>query len=271
MTEQPAEPQSNYPSFTPPTIHLPQPSPQTVNDTNLFDADSDEEDVAGGADELLTTVLPRVLDYLGTVPQSALLAQEDGPNYVQIYQIPTLQAWRTMKDNSEVAKRRQECVEKGALGLNKPYLKQPSCASRRLRYEVFKEELSMLDSIMVKLERNEARTDEAKDGSSYVVQNVYRFESEPFKIFMRLLFNRREIAIEAFQLSGTVIPSLPVLGVDGDHPMLRFHLVLVIQFLLLTLPLLKSQTLVVFHGVVFRILGELMHPQVMMGIRYHEK
>ncbi|KAJ7505968.1 hypothetical protein B0H11DRAFT_2331556 [Mycena galericulata] len=217
------------PSFNPiatpsspiPGSRLHDPSSQTVDDQGLFDPDPQQDEAL--SDDSAVVGFPRVLDYLGTVPESSLLPQEDGPNYLQLYSIPTLQARRTMKDNSEVAKRRYECVLKGAVGLNKPYLKYLSTASRRLRYTVFKEELSSLDSLVNKLERNEARTDEDKDGTSFVVKSVYRFEAEAFRTFMRLLFNRRELAMEAFQLSGTVIPYLPVLGIDGDVTSWRFE------------------------------------------------
>ncbi|KAJ6559440.1 hypothetical protein DFH09DRAFT_1083604 [Mycena vulgaris] len=181
---------------TPAPKPLQQPSSQSAHETGRFDADeeddheeerSEHDSESEPAGDTTILMLPKILDYLGTVPESALLPQADGPNYVQIYITPTFQSRRSMKADSEVAKRQVECIRKGAKDLNKPSLPYLRFASRRLR-----------------VERNEARADGDSDGVSDVVKSVYRFEADPLKTLLRLLYTRREHATEAFVLNAAM-------------------------------------------------------------------
>ncbi|KAJ7268253.1 hypothetical protein C8J57DRAFT_1612085, partial [Mycena rebaudengoi] len=172
---------------------------QTVTETGRFDANEEDEGEAAYGD---TTVLslPPVSDYRGAIPNEWIT----GETFHQMLDLPTFQARRRMRDASELVRRREECINRGMTALNKPHLPHCKIASRRLQYNVFKDELKELDGLLTRVERNEARQHD-REGISYTPHGVYRFEA----------FRRGE-ANDSFARKGKLLPDLPILGIDGD-------------------------------------------------------
>ena len=182
------------------------PSPATVSDLR-----SESEIIV--RDDIGT--LPRIISLKGPLPSDRLVQTPDGLIMVQPIDLPTFQPVRRMRHGTVLAFRREECIEQGMVGLNRPNLKDMEPASRRMQEFIFRVEFQALESLFTSVFQGEMNFYDAS-GISFSTRSVYRFDSAKFQVLMAQLYFRRGLASEGFRVKGKPLPAFPVIGTDGD-------------------------------------------------------
>ncbi|KAJ7133955.1 hypothetical protein C8R43DRAFT_1205891 [Mycena crocata] len=130
----------------------------------------------------------------------------------QFLDLPTLYSRRKIRRNRYIARRREECIAKGIIGLMKPELRDMQVATRRLQRDIFPAELNLLDTILSKVQTNRICDDFKLPPS---VQVAYRISQSDYAQLTTMLYCARAMAAEAFQMAGRLLPDIPYFGRTG--------------------------------------------------------
>ncbi|KAJ7109759.1 hypothetical protein C8R43DRAFT_962468 [Mycena crocata] len=130
----------------------------------------------------------------------------------QFLDLPTLYSRRKIRRNRYIARRREECIAKGIIGLMKPELRDMQVATRRLQRDIFPAELNLLDTILSKVQTNRIYDDFKLPPS---VQVAYRISQSDYAQLTTMLYCARAMAAEAFQMAGRLLPDIPYFGRTG--------------------------------------------------------
>ncbi|KAJ7448259.1 hypothetical protein B0H11DRAFT_1929195 [Mycena galericulata] len=143
-------------------------------------------------------------DYDGPVDDEVIVEATPVQNIHIV--VPTFRPFSKLGLNSAIIARRQEALLKGANPTGKGFLLTAPKVTRRFYTSLFPRELDMLDTVLTDVERLEL-----VDGTY-----GYRVNKDQYKMLLRMLYDLRRLAEDAFRLEGKTPPGLPSWGDDED-------------------------------------------------------
>ncbi|KAF8181409.1 hypothetical protein K438DRAFT_1976132 [Mycena galopus ATCC 62051] len=147
----------------------------------------------------------RLEEYAG--PQPVQLLDPDARILKGSLPLPTFQPYRTIIEGDvDIIARRQHALDLGAEGFAKPFLRHPKIATRRMYTSVFHAELELLQRLVTSIDTTMLLNKE----------NAYRLQKSTYWVFWKLLDDLRKRAKPAFEIFGSLTPTIPTWGRNED-------------------------------------------------------